>query len=126
MSYTMLQSSWFILNKRFIYDHYALREMPVVSLYQQILFFLYSKDCFNFGNVSYNRNVNTMHLCNFSDKYSKGRKMCSARIHLFPYSGFSWFSSVPPGECHDRFLSNPFQFIIHLPPFYLTPYGQSF
>jgi hypothetical protein len=33
---------------------------------------------------------------------------------------FSWFSSVPPGECrdsilklgHDRFLPNPFQFII--------------
>jgi hypothetical protein len=41
MSYTMLQSSCFILNKRFIYDHYALREMPVVCLYQQSYFSSY-------------------------------------------------------------------------------------
>jgi hypothetical protein len=46
-----------------------------------------------------------------------------------PDWGFSWFFSVPPGECRvsstlilgqDRFLPNPFQFTIHLglPPFH--------
>jgi hypothetical protein len=46
------------------------------------------------------------------------------------YPGWSspWVSSVPPGECwdstlrlcHDRFLPNHFQFIIHLSPFHST------
>jgi hypothetical protein len=40
----------------------------------------------------------------------------------YPEWGFSWFLTVPPGECrdstlkfvHDCFLPNNFQFIIHL------------
>jgi hypothetical protein len=51
----------------------------------------------------------------------------------YPNWGFSWFSSVPPGECrdrslklsHDRFLPNPFQFIIQLPHFHLTLFSLS-
>jgi hypothetical protein len=43
-------------------------------------------------------------------------------------SRFSYVSSVTPGKCqdsalafdHDHFLSNPFQFIIHLSPFHST------
>jgi hypothetical protein len=44
----------------------------------------------------------------------------------YPDWDFSWFSSVPPGECHDsilklgRFLPNPFQLIIHLSPYHST------
>jgi hypothetical protein len=42
----------------------------------------------------------------------------------YPVWASSWFSSIPSGEClegalklgHDRFLPNPFQFIIHLSP----------
>jgi len=45
-----------------------------------------------------------------------------------------WFSSVPPGKFwdstlklgHDRFLPNPFQFIIHLSPFHSTLYSLSY
>jgi hypothetical protein len=52
----------------------------------------------------------------------------------YPDGGFSWFSSVPPGEFkdstlvlgHDRFLPNPFQFIIRLPLLYLTLYSLSY
>jgi hypothetical protein len=48
----------------------------------------------------------------------------------YPECVFSWFSSVPPGECwdstlklgHDRFLPSPFQFI-HLSPFHSTLYN---
>jgi hypothetical protein len=44
----------------------------------------------------------------------------------YPDEGFSWFSSVPPGECrdsawkffHDHFLTNPSQFFIQLWSFY--------
>jgi hypothetical protein len=36
----MLLSSWFILNKRLIADHYTLQEM-VILLYQQDYFFVY-------------------------------------------------------------------------------------
>jgi hypothetical protein len=43
---------------------------------------------------------------------------------------FSWFSTVPPGECcysilklsHNRFLPNHFHFIIHLPHSHSTLY----
>jgi hypothetical protein len=49
----------------------------------------------------------------------------------YPDWGCSWFSSVPPGEYqdstlelgHDRFLQNPFQFIIHLLPIHSTLYS---
>jgi hypothetical protein len=52
----------------------------------------------------------------------------------YPDGGFSWFSSVPPGEfkdttlvlAHDRFLPNPFQFIIRLSLFHLTLYSLSY
>jgi hypothetical protein len=35
----MLQSSWFIVNKRLIADHYTLQEMSFISFYQQAYFF---------------------------------------------------------------------------------------
>jgi hypothetical protein len=52
----------------------------------------------------------------------------------YPDEGFSWFSSVTPGEFkdstlvlgHDRFLPNPFQLIIRLSLFHLTPYSLSY
>jgi hypothetical protein len=51
-----------------------------------------------------------------------------------PDWGFSCFSSVPPGKCRDRtcvlgncrFLSNPFQFMIHLSSFHSTLYSLQF
>jgi hypothetical protein len=57
--------------------------------------------------------------------------------HLDPETGcpgFSWFSSVPPGECqdytlkfgHDHILPNSLQFIIHLSPFHLMLQSLSY
>jgi hypothetical protein len=51
----------------------------------------------------------------------------------YPDGGFSWLSSVPPGEFkdstlvlgHDRFLPNPFQLIL-LSLFHLTLYSLSY
>jgi hypothetical protein len=51
---------------------------------------------------------------------------------LIVCGGETWFYSVPPGECrssslkwsHDRFLPNPFQFIILLSPFNYTLYSK--
>jgi hypothetical protein len=48
----------------------------------------------------------------------------------YPDWGFSWFSSIPTGECqdsalklgHDCFLLNPFQFIIHLSQYFMQYY----
>jgi hypothetical protein len=49
--------------------------------------------------------------------------------NLGPETGYPlWFSSVPPGECHDSswklncdgLLSNPFQFNVHLSPYHWT------
>jgi hypothetical protein len=52
----------------------------------------------------------------------------------YPHGGFSWLSSVPPGEFkdstlvlgHDRFFPNPFQFIIRLSLLHLTLYSISY
>jgi hypothetical protein len=54
-------------------------------------------------------------------------------VNDYPDWGFSWFCSVYPGDRqsftlklgHDLLLSYPFQFIIHVLPFHLTPYNQS-
>jgi hypothetical protein len=51
----------------------------------------------------------------------------------YPDWGFPWFFSDSPGECRDstltlgddRFLPNPFKFVIHLSPYYLTLYSLS-
>jgi hypothetical protein len=51
----------------------------------------------------------------------------------YPASCHSWFSSVLIGKfqdstlklCHDRFLSNPSQFTMHLSPFHSTLYSFS-
>jgi hypothetical protein len=47
---------------------------------------------------------------------------------------FSWFFSDPPDECrdsilklvHDRVLSDPYQFVIHLSPYHSTQYILSY
>jgi hypothetical protein len=62
-----------------------------------------------------------------------------AGSNICPQSGssdwdFSWFYSVPPGECrnsilqlgHDSFLPNPFQFITHLSSYQSTLYILSY
>jgi hypothetical protein len=49
----------------------------------------------------------------------------------YPDWGFSWFFSVPPGECpdstlkfgHDRLLPDPFQFTIYLSPHHSPLYS---
>jgi hypothetical protein len=58
------------------------------------------------------------------------RVKISARIRAIQTELFSWFSSVPPGECrdsilklgNDRFLPNPLQFII----IYLSSYHRRY
>jgi hypothetical protein len=52
----------------------------------------------------------------------------------YPELSFPLFSSVPPGEWmgqylklgYDRFLPNPYKFIINLSPFYSTLYSLSY
>jgi hypothetical protein len=56
------------------------------------------------------------------------RVQISARRPAILTEDFLWFSSVLPDECrdsalklgHDRFLPNPFQFLIHLSPCHST------
>jgi hypothetical protein len=63
--------------------------------------------------------------------FGRSRVQISARR---PVIMFSWFYSVTPGEFrdstlklgHGRFLSNSFQFIIHLSYFHSTLYGLRF
>jgi hypothetical protein len=63
----------------------------------------------------------------------------ASRFNLRPETGyidwdFSWFFSVPPGECrdnpsklgHDRFLLNHFELIIYLLPFHSTQCSPSY
>jgi hypothetical protein len=70
-------------------------------------------------------------VVNTPASYSGSPGFKSRSTERLSWLRFSWFFSIPPGECrnstlkldHARFLPNPFHFIINLSPFHSTLYS---